>query len=113
MPPKKQQLKQNVPADQVTETPATTTKKPTPTQVKAELEDLKVSAAATRQRLAQSEIKLQKARTILKSDGTPGMTLTQDHYRLSQMVEQLRKLLDVAGEIEGGDGANWTVPNRG
>ena len=115
MPPKKQQLKQNVPADQVTETPTTgtTTKKPTPTQVKQELEDLKASATATRQRLTQAEVKLQRARTILKSDGSPGMTLTQDHYRLSQMVEQLRKLLDVAGEIEGGDGANWTVPNRG
>ena len=112
MTQKQPPAKQDPPTD--TTTPTTTkTKKPTPTELKAELEDLRESAATTRQRLTKSEVTLQKARNILKSDGSPGMTLTQDHYRLSQMVAELRKLLDVTSEVEGNDGANWTVPNRG
>ena len=106
--------KQKPPTTETTSSSTTTkAKKPTPTELKAELEALRESAGAARQRLTKSEVTLQKARTILKSDGTPGMSLSQDHYRLSQMVADLRKLLDVAGEVEGGDGANWTVPNRG
>jgi len=80
--------------------PTEKAKKPTPTQVKAELEDLKASAMATRQKLTQAEINLQKVRTILKSDGRPGMNIMQDHHRLSQQVAEARKVLGIEGEVE-------------
>lgn len=83
--------------------PKKTKTKPTLTEVQAELTDLKESASATRQRLTQSEITYQKARSILRSEGTPGMTMQQDHYRLAQMVSELRKLFKVEPEeISGG-----------
>jgi hypothetical protein len=55
-------------------------------------------------RIRDLEVQNQKARNILKSEGTPGMTMTQDHYRLAQMVKDLRKLFDVVPEeISGGE----------
>ena len=54
-------------------------------------------------RIRDLEVQTQKARSILKAEGTPGMTIQQDHYRLAQMVKKLRKLLDVQPEeISGG-----------
>ena len=81
----------------------TSTKKPTAAEVRAELSDLKESAAASRQKLTQHEITFQKARNLLRSEGTPGMTMQQDHYRLAQMVAELRKLFKVEPEeVSGG-----------
>lgn len=78
-------------------------KKPTAAETRAELADLQESAAVTRQKLTQSEITFQKARSILRDEGTPGTTLQQDHYRLAQMVKDLRKLFRVEPEeISGG-----------
>ncbi|AZS06603.1 hypothetical protein SEA_JACOREN57_36 [Mycobacterium phage JacoRen57] len=53
-------------------------------------------------RIRDLEVKLQKARTLLKSEGTPGMTMNQDHFRMKGMIEDLRKLLDVTPEQIGG-----------
>ncbi len=81
----------------------TPTKKPTPTQLRKELEDLQRVSAARMTRVRDLEVQAQKARNILKSEGTTGLTLQQDHYRLAQMVGELRKLLDVKPEeISGG-----------
>lgn len=78
-------------------------KKPTAAETRKELEDLRQSAETTRQRLTKSEITRQRARTILKSEGTPGMSLQQDHYRLTNMIRDLRKLFEVEPEeISGG-----------
>jgi hypothetical protein len=77
-------------------------KKPTPTQVKAELEDLKAVANQRQQRIRDTEIKIQRCRDILKKEGTPGMSLVQDHYRLKGMVDDLRQLLNVVPEDIGG-----------
>lgn len=86
-----------------TETTTTTTKKQTAAEARKELSDLRESALATRQKLTQSEITFQKARSILRGEGTPGLTMQQDHYRLAQMVKDLRKLFRVeAEEISGG-----------
>jgi hypothetical protein len=43
-------------------------------------------------------IKIQSARDILKDNGTIGVSIHQDHYRLSQQVDALRKLLGVTPE---------------
>lgn len=94
-------------ADQVKDSTTSDTppakKKPTAAETRKELEDLRTSALATRQRLTAAEVTAQRARTILKSEGTPGMSLQQDHYRLTNMVRDLRKLLQVEPEeITGG-----------
>ena len=79
------------------------TKKPTPTQVKAELEDLKESTRALRAQARDREILIQRAKDILKQEGTPGMSMNQDHHRLATQVKELRKLLEVnPEEIYGG-----------
>ena len=77
--------------------------KPTPTQLRAENEDLKKIAKERMIRIRDTEIKIQQAKTILKSEGTPGISMTQDHFRLSQMVDNLRKLFDVAPELDNGE----------
>ena len=53
-------------------------------------------------RIRDLEVKIQKAKTLLKTEGTPGMTMNQDHYRLKTMVDDLRKLFDVTPEQIGG-----------
>lgn len=80
----------------------TSEKKPTPTQVKKELEDLKVVAGDRQLRIRKTEEKIQRVRDILKTDGDPGLTMTQDHYRLKTAVDQIRKILEI--EVEGRDG---------
>lgn len=85
---------------QPTPEPGEKPKKPTPTQLKQELTDLTEVANARMTRIRDTEIKIQKCRTILKNDGKPGLSLTQDHFRLKTMVDELRKLLDVVGEIQ-------------
>lgn len=88
---------------QAGEEPTTkTTKKQTAAEARRELADLKESAAATRQRLTKAEIQAQKARTILKKEASPGMSLQQDHYRLNGMIQDLRKLFEVDPEPIGG-----------
>ncbi|UOW93115.1 hypothetical protein SEA_NOSHOW_47 [Mycobacterium phage NoShow] len=78
-------------------------KKPTLAETRAELEDLRSSAATTRQKLTQSEITFQRARTILRNEGTPGLSMQQDHYRLQTMISDLRKLFRVEpDEVSGG-----------
>lgn len=55
-------------------------------------------------RIRDLEVKIQKARDILKDEGTPGVTMQQDHYRLAMMVKDLRKLLNVVpDEVSGGE----------
>ena len=78
-------------------------KKPTPTQLKAENEDLRTALEKRTRDLRDREILLQRARDLLKSEGTPGMSMNQDHFRLSSMVKELRTLLEVdPEEIYGG-----------
>ncbi len=88
------------PPESSPEAPAKT-KKPTPTQLKAELEDLRASALKSRQQLTKAEVTLQQVRTAVKSDGQPGLTMNQDHYRLKQQIDAVRKILGVEGEIDG------------
>lgn len=94
------------PLDNSPTTPAASgapTKKQTPTQVKAELADLQTLSAARMRRIRDLEVEKQKAKDVLKDDGTPGLTLQQDHYRMKQMIEQCRKILGVVPEqITGG-----------
>lgn len=73
-------------------------KKKTPTEVKKELEDLQRVSAARMVRLRDLEAEKQKAKDILKREGTPGMTIEADHYRMAEQIKQLRKLLDVKPE---------------
>lgn len=75
-------------------------KKPTPTQLKAELEALKEVATQRMTRIRDTEILLQKIRTAIKSDGRPGMSLSQDHFRLKTQLDGVRKLLGVTGEAD-------------
>ena len=75
-------------------------KKPTPTQLKAELEALKEVATARMTRIRDTEILLQKIRTAIKSDGRPGMSLSQDHFRLKTQLDGVRRLLGVTGEAD-------------
>ena len=75
-------------------------KKPTPTQLKAELEALKEVATARMTRIRDTEILLQKIRTAIKSDGRPGMSLSQDHFRLKTQLDEVRNLLGVTGEAD-------------
>jgi hypothetical protein len=92
-------------ADQLQTTPEAPEKAKTPTakEVRAKLADLEPVAAARMIRIRELEVTAQRARQVLKSEGTPGMTLQQDHYRLSQMVQDLRKILDVKPEQIGGE----------
>lgn len=75
-------------------------KRPTPTQLKAELEALKEVAGQRMTRIRDTEILLQKVRTAIKSDGKPGLSLSQDHFRLKTQLDAVRKLLDVTGEAD-------------
>lgn len=77
-------------------------KKQTAAEARKELEDLKQVSAARMSRVRDLEVQAQKARTILKAEGSPGMTMNQDHYRLKSMIEDLRKLLQVEPEQIGG-----------
>lgn len=70
-------------------------KKPTPTQVKAELTDLQEVAGKRLSRIRDLEVLNQRTRDILKRNGTPGATLVNDHYRLQTQIDELRKLHDV------------------
>lgn len=54
-------------------------------------------------RIRELEVTAQRARQVLKSEGTPGMSLQQDHYRMKGMIEELRKILDVKPEQIGGE----------
>lgn len=85
-------------------TPEATAKAKTPTakEVREKLAALEPVAAARMIRIRELEVTAQRARTALKSEGTPGMTMQQDHYRLSQIVADLRKLFDVTPEQIGG-----------
>jgi hypothetical protein len=77
--------------------------KQTAAEARQELSDLKASALANLQKLTKAEVKLQKVRTLVKSDGSPGMSLQQDHYRLTNIVRDIRKLLDVeVDQVSGG-----------
>ena len=67
-------------------------------RLKAELEALKEVATARMTRIRDTEILLQKIRTAIKSDGRPGMSLSQDHFRLKSQLDAVRKLLNVTGE---------------
>lgn len=75
-------------------------KKPTPTQLKAELEALKEVATQRMTRIRDTEILLQKIRAAIKSDGRPGMSLSQDHFRLKTQLDGVRRLLGVTGEAD-------------
>lgn len=75
-------------------------KKPTPTQLKAELEALKEVATQRMTRIRDTEILLQKIRMAIKSDGRPGMSLSQDHFRLKTQLDGVRRLLGVTGEAD-------------
>ena len=74
-------------------------KKPTPTQIKAELEDLKESTQNLRTRQRDTEVLIQRVKNVLKDEGTPGASIIQDHYRLKNMVDDCRKILGVEAEI--------------
>lgn len=75
-----------------------TSPKKTPTQLKAELEDLQEAANTQKAKTRDLLMQIQSARDILKDNGTIGVSIQQDHYRLMQMVNQLRKVLDVKEE---------------
>lgn len=77
-------------------------KKQTAAEARKELSDLQNVSAARMIRIRDLEKERQRAKDILKSEGTPGMTLQQDHYRLKTMVDDLRKVLDVKPEQIGG-----------
>lgn len=82
-----------------TEAPAKA-KKPTPTEIRKELEDLKPVAAARMMRIRTLEVQAQRCRDLLKDDGRPGMTMNEDHHRLAEIVKGLRKILNVTpGEV--------------
>ena len=66
----------------------------------AELEALKEVATQRMTRIRDTEILLQKIRTAIKSDGRPGMSLSQDHFRLKTQLDGVRKLLGVTGEAD-------------
>lgn len=70
-------------------------KTPTAKEVRAKLADLEPVAAARMIRIRELEVQAQRARTLLKTEGTPGMTMNQDHFRLKTMVDDLRKLFQV------------------
>lgn len=70
-------------------------KPPSAAQIRKELEELKPVAAARQIRIRDLEMKLQKARTLLKSDGPVGGSIQSDHYRLYNIIKDLRKLLDI------------------
>lgn len=72
--------------------------KKTPTQLKAELADLQTAANDQKTKTRDLLMKIQSAKDILKDNGTVGISMTQDHYRLQQMVNKLRKVLDVKDE---------------
>lgn len=107
MPTKKQPTPEST-AEQLPDSSPTTTEAPakpakkTAAQTRQELEDLKQVSAARMIRIRNLEVTAQKARDVLKSEGTPGMTMTQDHFRLKGMVDELRKILDVKPEQIGG-----------
>ena len=103
-PRKARRVKKSTPdTSQTPSGPLAKAKPPTVKEVRAELADLKDSAAASRKQLTQHEITFQRARAILRNEGTPGMTMNQDHFRLAQMVADLRKLFKVEPEeVSGG-----------
>ena len=70
-------------------------KKPTPTQLKAENEDLREALQKRTTTLRDREILLQKARDILKSEGTPGMSMNQDHFRIAGMIKEKQSAQDI------------------
>ena len=75
-----------------------TEKKKTPTELKAELTDLQEVANQQKAKTRDLLMQIQSARDILKNNGTIGVSIQQDHYRLQQMVLNLRKVLDVKEE---------------
>lgn len=75
-----------------------TEKKKTPTELKAELTDLQEAANQQKAKTRDLLMQIQSARDILKNNGTIGVSIQQDHYRLQQMVLNLRKVLDVKEE---------------
>lgn len=75
-----------------------TEKKKTPTELKAELTDLQEAANLQKAKTRDLLMQIQSARDILKNNGTIGTSIQQDHYRLQQMVLNLRKVLDVKEE---------------
>lgn len=77
-------------------------KKQTPTELKKELEELGRVAGERQTRIRDTEIKIQKVRDLIKTDGPPGLTMQQDHHRLSEAVNAIRKILDIkVVEYEG------------
>ena len=84
------------------ETKTTKSGQLTAKEAREKLAALEPVAAARMVRIRDLEVKIQKAKTILKSEGTPGMTMNQDHFRLKGMVEDLRKLFEVEPEEIGG-----------
>lgn len=78
-------------------------KKPTAAETRKLLEDLQPVAAARMVRIRELEVEKQRAKTVLKQTGTPGMTLQQDHYRISEQLKEVRKILGVVlDEVSGG-----------
>lgn len=74
------------------------TSKPTPTQLKAELEALQESANSQKATTRDLLMKIQTMKDVLKNDGKVGATMQQDHYRLQQMVSELRKIAGITDD---------------
>lgn len=61
--------------------------------VSAELTDLQEVAATRQTRIRDLEVQIQKIRDLVKTQPVPNSTLQQDHYRLSNVVTDIRKLV--------------------
>ncbi|AGI12308.1 hypothetical protein FF47_39 [Mycobacterium phage FF47] len=61
--------------------------------VSAELNDLQDVAKTRQTRIRDLEIQIQKIRDLVKTQPAPNSTLQQDHYRLSNVVKDIRKLV--------------------
>lgn len=70
-------------------------KAPTKAEVQAELDALAPVAAARMLRIRDLEVKIQRAKDLLKETALPGITLERDYHRLTRMVRELRELLEV------------------
>lgn len=63
--------------------------------VSAELTDLQETAASRMTRIRDQEIQIQKIRDLVKTEPSPGHTIQQDHYRLTQVIAEIRKLVGI------------------